>query len=104
MVTVLTSLTPSLSSSHLARPCLLKAAIAPVIYKGTTVDSNILFEERSQKSFISKHLAYKLNLQPRARESVLLTSFEAEILTYRSLDVPYQYKQSQKKRFPFLFS
>ena len=45
------------------------------------------FNEGSQRSFISRDLACKLNLQPQAKENVSLTSFGAEVPSYRNLDV-----------------
>jgi len=67
---------------------LLKTAIAPTptIFEGTTIDSNILFDEGSQRSFISQDLSSKLGLQPYDRESILLSSFGAEVPSYRALD------------------
>ena len=62
-------------------------AIAPVIYKQISIEGNILFDEDSQRSFISMELANKLNLQPQAGENVSLTSFGAESPSRRSLDV-----------------
>ena len=85
--TVLTSFTSSQPTSHLPKSCLLKTAIAPIIYKQISIESNILFDEGSQRSFISMELAHKLNLQPQARENVSLTSFGAESPSHRSLDV-----------------
>ena len=85
--TVLTSFISSRPTSHLPKSCLLKTAIAPIIYKQISIESNILFDEGSQRSFISMELAHKLNLQPQARENVSLTSFGAESPSHRSLDV-----------------
>ena len=84
---VLTSLTSTKPPCHLSKSCLLKTAIAPVIYKQISIEGNILFDEGSQRSFISMELANKLNLQPQTRENVSLTSFGAESPSRRSLDV-----------------
>ena len=85
--TVLTSFTPSRDTPQSSISCLLKTAIAPITYKGTSIESNILFDEGSQRSFISRDLACKLNLQPQTKENVSLTSFGAEVPSYRNLDV-----------------
>ena len=84
---VLTSLTSTKPPCHLSKSCLLKTAIAPVIYKQISIEGNILFDEGSQRSFISMELANKLNLQPQTRENVSLTSFGADSPSRRSLDV-----------------
>ena len=83
----MTSFTPSRDIPQSSISCLLKTAIAPITYKGTSIESNILFDEGSQRSFISRDLACKLNLQPQAKENVSLTSFGAEVPSYRNLDV-----------------
>jgi len=78
-----------MTSSNPVQPvksCLLKTAIAPIIFEGTTIDSNILFDEGSQRSFISQDVSQKLGLQPQARENISLTSFGAETPSYRTLD------------------
>ena len=85
--TVLTLLTSTKPPSHLSKSCLLKTAIAPVIYKQISIEGNILFDEGSQRSFISMELANKLNMQPQTRKNVSLTSFGAESPSRRSLDV-----------------
>ena len=42
---VLTSFTPSRDTPQSSISCLLKMAIAPITYKGTSIESNILFDE-----------------------------------------------------------
>ena len=69
-----------------AKSCLLKTAIAPITFENTTIESNILFDEGSQRSFILQDIAQKLGLQSHARESISLTSFGAEKPSYRTLD------------------
>ena len=85
---LLTSFTPSQATPQSPKSCLLKTAIiAPITYKETSIESNILFDEGSQRSFISRDLAHKLNSQLQGRENVSLTSFGAEVPSYRSLDI-----------------
>ena len=45
-------------------------AIAPVIYKQISIEGKILFNEGSQRSFISMKLANKLNLQTITGEKI----------------------------------
>lgn len=100
---VLTSFTPALDTLHLARLSLLKTAIALIIYEGTSIENNSQFDEGSQWLFISQALAWKLHLQPQARENVSLTSFRAEVPSYRTLDVATISIQSLERRCLFLF-
>lgn len=57
---------------------LLKTAIAPISAKGLQIQGNILFDEGSQRSFITKDTANKLNLRPTKTEQVAIAPFGAE--------------------------
>ena len=58
------------SSSDL---CLLKTAVATVSYSGTHVDANILFDDGSQRSFVSRGLANCLQLKPHKHETLAIS-------------------------------
>ena len=57
---------------------LLKTAIAPVIGEGIRIQGNILFDEGSQRSFITLETATKLKLRPVTTENVAIAPFGAE--------------------------
>ena len=56
------------ASLHLAsnQTCLLKTAVATISAGDTYVEANILFDEESQRSFLTKGLADCLQVQPHA--------------------------------------
>jgi len=65
------------ASLHLAsnQTCLLKTAVATVSAGGTYVESNILFNEGSQCSFLAKGLADCLQVQPHDIVELSLSPF-----------------------------
>ena len=64
-------------SLHLAssQTCLLKTAVATISARGTYVESNILFDEGSQRSFLAKGLADCLQVQPHDTVELSLSTF-----------------------------
>ena len=72
---------------------LLKTAIAPVIGEGIRIQGNILFDEGSQRSFITVETAAKLKLKPVTTENVTIAPFGAE---YSSPN-PHQWDKSRWK-------
>ena len=60
------TLTPATQMSYVgpspSQTSLLKTAIAPVRSDSTAIETNILFDEGAQRTFISQSLASKLNL------------------------------------------
>ena len=54
---------------------LLKTAISPVKHCGMTVSAHILFDEGSQRSFITGDLARQLHLTPEKEEIISLSAF-----------------------------
>ena len=54
---------------------LLKTAVAKVTVEIYTVDANILFDEGAQRSFVTRDLANKLQLQTSGTEEVQLAAF-----------------------------
>ena len=55
--------------------CLLKTAIASVVSVNLQVEANILFDEGSQRSFITEKLAGMLGVVPQRSENINLSSF-----------------------------
>ena len=70
--TTLSTITPPVSHDN---ACLLKTAVATVIYKNAETEVNILFDKGSQRSFLSQQLANKLAIQPLQKETIHLSSF-----------------------------
>ena len=70
--TTLTTITPSAPHDNV---CLLKTAIATVVHKGVQTRANILFDEGSQRSFLSQRLANNLAIRPYQKETIHLSSF-----------------------------
>ena len=56
---------------------LLKTAIATVKSGINAVETNILFDEGTQRTFISMSFASKLKLQPSTKETINLAAFGA---------------------------
>ena len=81
----LTTMTPL--SAHYTSVCLLKTAIAVVSSDTVRAEGNILFDEGSQRSFVTQQLANHLQLQPTHHETVSVSSFGAQVTSPNSLDV-----------------
>ncbi|XP_071177507.1 uncharacterized protein [Mytilus edulis] len=54
---------------------LLKTAIAPLSFKEQPIDAKILFDEGATRTFITRHLADKLELKPTGSEAIMLSRF-----------------------------
>ena len=81
------SSTPQGLSLHLAGDsvCLLKTAVAPVSSSKVQIEANILFDEGSQRSFISQNLANSLQLHSHKKEDICLSSFGSQTPTIKQL-------------------
>ena len=55
--------------------CLLKTAVAKVTSQNRCVETNILLDEGSQRSFITEELACILGLQPYSKELITISPF-----------------------------
>ena len=66
--------------------CLLKTAIATVVNANLQVEANILFDEGSQRSFITEKLAGMLGVVPQRSENINLSSFGSSQPLYRRMD------------------
>lgn len=65
----------SLHSGSNNTPILLKTAVACIESDTTSITANILFDEGSQRSFITQSVANELNLQSEAQENITLSTF-----------------------------
>ena len=89
--TLSTTVSPPTTATalHLAGSniCALKTAVATVSAEGTSVDASILFDEGSQRSFITKSLADCLMLQPHGTEELSISTFGTQTSHVSKLDV-----------------
>ena len=89
--TLSTTVSPPTTTTalHLAgnNICILKTAVATVSAEGTYVEANILFDEGSQRSFITKSLADCLTLQPHGTEELSISTFGTQTSHVNKLDV-----------------
>ena len=89
--TLSTTVSPPTTTTalHLAgnNICILKTAVATVSAEGTYVEANILFDEGSQRSFITKSLADCLTLQPHGTEELSISTFGTRTSHVNKLDV-----------------
>ena len=69
--------------------CLLKTAIATVVGTNLQMEANILFDEVSQRSFLTEKLVKELALTPYKFESISLSSFGAEKPLHRQMDTVF---------------
>ena len=67
------------------RVCLLKTAVATVSHESKTAIANLLFDEGSQRSFITQGLASSLALKPYQHEDINISSFGANCNLNRQL-------------------
>ena len=73
-------------SSESRDSVLLKTAVAPVGFNATFLDTNILFDEGAQRSFVTEYLARELNLKPTETEVLNLSIFGGGDKDTRHLD------------------
>lgn len=80
---------PVTTSLHLAinQTCLLKTAIATISAGNAYVESNILFDEGSQRSFLTKGLADCLQVQPHDTVELSLSTFATDTSRTGKFDV-----------------
>ena len=74
--TILTTLTTDSSPTPFNNTmCLLKTAVATVTSLNSETEVNILFDEGSQRSFLTQDMADVLSLKPHHKEDISLSSF-----------------------------
>ena len=67
--------------------CLLKTAVAKVTSQNRCIETNILLDEGSQRSFITEELACILGLQPYSKELITISPFGTKHPTCRHLNI-----------------
>jgi hypothetical protein len=66
---------------------LFKTAVASIEHNGNNVDTHILFDEGSQRSYITSNVAEKLNLTAETQENISLSTFGGETTSTKRVDV-----------------
>ena len=67
--------------------CLLKTVVATVTHGSRSATANLLFDEGSQRSFITQDLVNSLELQPYQCEDINISSFGANCHLSHQIDV-----------------
>ena len=83
--------TPSVSSYHIGdtdrhTPVLLKTAAASVGSDNNHIRAHILFDEGSQRSFITSAVAIKLDLKPETQETMSLSTVGGNTSSVKRID------------------
>ena len=73
--TTLTTLTTEPLTTTKTTVCLLKTAVATVTSPHSEAEANILFDEGSQRSFLTQDVADALSLKPHYYEDICLSAF-----------------------------
>jgi len=84
--TSLTTVTTHPRKGPTNHTCLLKTAVATVTSLQTEAEGNILFDEGSQRSFLTQELADALSLQPHHKEDIHLSSFGSKTPLNKKMD------------------
>ena len=100
---------PSVSSYHIGdtnrhTPVLLKTAVASVGSHNNHISWHILFDEGSQRSFITSDVATKLDLKPEMQETISLSTFGGNTSSVKRIDtaplvrlhLPNKYRFTEK--------
>ena len=103
--TTLFTLTPSNSNceSPKGQACLLKTAIATITTTDSEAEANILFDEGSQRSFLTQDLADLLSVQADKREDICLSSFGTKRPLSKRMEVASINIKTQTGRFIPIF-
>lgn len=103
--TALTTLAPSNHDEPFRdNVCLLRTAIATITTTDSEAEANILFDERSQGSFLTKDLADVLSLQPYKKEDICLSSFGTKHPLNKKMEVALitsRHEWVDLSRYPF---
>ena len=88
VTTIISRAITATAAFHLAghTTCLLKTAVANISFRDTHVQSNILFDEGSQRSFLTKGLADCLKVQPHNTVEFSLSLFGSGTSSITKLD------------------
>ena len=66
--------------------CLLKTAVATITSLNSEAEANILFDEGSQRSFLTQDMADLLSLKPHHMEDISLSSFGSKIAHNKKME------------------
>ena len=77
---------------------LLKTAVAPVWSGNISMETNVLFVEGAQRSFLTEHLAKKLNLKIEGIEVVHLSAFGEDNTSTRELRTTTVFIETENSR------
>ena len=97
---------PSVSSYHIGdtdrqTPVLLKTAVASIGSHNNHISAHILFDEGSQRSFITSDVATKLDLKSETHETISLSTFGGSTSSVKRLDTATIYlKTAQEETIP----
>ena len=72
-------------------PILLKTAVAPIGSYNNHINAHILFDEGSQRSFITSNVAVKLDLKPDTQETISLSTFGGKTSSVKCVDTATVY-------------
>ena len=79
----------------------LKTAVAPISAEGLRIRGNILFDNGSQRSFVTEEVATQLNLKPSGSENITVAPFGAEYMSSQCLSVACVYVETESgERIP----
>ena len=81
-------------------PILLKTAVSIVRSHDTAITANILFDEGSQSSFVTKGLGRKLQLEPTGSETLCMLGFGDTERCMRHLNTATVYLETSKPNIP----
>ena len=93
---------PSVSSYHIGdtdrhTPVLLKTAVCSVGSDNNHVSSHILFDEASQRPFITSDAATKLDLKPETQETISLSTFGGTTSSVKRIDTATIYLETTQE-------
>ena len=77
--------------------CLLKTAIAMVVGNGSQAEENVLFDEGSQRSFLTEKLTTMLVVTPQRSETFNLSSYDSSQPLYRQIESVIVHIKTQSK-------
>ena len=72
-------------------PILLKTAVAPIGSYNNHINAHIIFDEGSQRSFITSNVAVKLDLKPDTQETISLSTFGGKTSSVKCVDTATVY-------------
>ena len=92
----------AVSSYHISdtdrrTPVLLKTAVTSVGNHNNHIRAHILFDEGSQRSFITSDVATKLDLKPETQETISLSTFGGDTSSVKRIDTATIYLETAQE-------